>query len=348
MQHGYIVSSSSPILFRLFPAACLVLALSHPAAVNSALAANGIVDGETVSIETVQIEGLIHTKQETILRLLPRSLPAEFSRDEVEEFERRVRNLSLFDRMQVTRDGPIVTVDVQEKITLAPILNFTSGTSVKDLNATVGLVEYNLFGTGTQLGGQFNYSQRGPNVDLWLSQHALEPERWAKEIKGSYNVNGIRFADSASTWTRNRIGSELELKGPYRYGSPLRYEVLLKFYRELIDDEQGAQRPPDGYYVGVVPELTWDKYHWHDLVPSGYRIALELRPGFFFGANQQRHEAELRYLQGIPLASTTVLMINSVAEAVNKSGNPNHSLLIGSITGVRGLSVNLYRNRAQA
>ena len=219
---------------------------------------------------------------------------------------------------------------------------------MKDLNATVGLVEYNLFGTGTQLGGQFNYSQRGPNVDLWLSQHAYEPGRWAKEIKGSYNVNGIRFADSASTWTRNRIGTELELKGPYQYGSPLRYEVVVKVYRELIGDEKGAQRPPDGYYVGVIPEVTWDKYHWHDLVPSGYRIALALRPGFFFGANQQRHEAELSYLQGIPLASNTVLMINSVAEAVNHAGNPNHSLLIGSIAGVRGLSDNLYRNRAQA
>jgi len=336
------------MLFRLFLAFCLVFALSHPAEINSALAANGITDGETVSIETVQIEGLIHTKQETILRLLPRSLPAEFTRAEVEEFERRVQNLSLFDRVQVTRDSRNLTVDVQEKFTLAPILNFTSGTSIKDLNATLGLVEYNLFGTGTQLGGQFNYSQRGPNVDLWLSQHAYEPERWAKEIKGSYNVNGIRFADSASTWTRNRIGSELELKGPYRYGSPLRYEVVVKFYRELIEDEKGAQLPPDGYYVGVIPEVTWDKYHWHDLVPSGYRIALVLRPGFFFGANQQRHEAELNYLQGIPLASTTVLMINSVAEAVNNSGNPNHSLLIGSIAGVRGLSDSLYRNRAQA
>jgi hypothetical protein len=275
-------------------------------------------------------------------------LPAEFTRAEVEEFERRVQNLSIFDRVQVTRAGQNVTVDVQEKITLAPILNFTSGTSVKDLNATVGLVEYNLFGTGTQLGGQFNYSQRGPNVDLWLSQHAYEPGRWAKEIKGSYNVNGIRFADSTSTWTRNRIGSELELKGPYNYGSPLRYEVLLKFYRELVEDEKGSHFPPDGYYVGVIPEVTWDKYHWHDLVPSGYRIALALRPGFFFGANQQRHEAELRYLQGIPLASTTVLMINSVAESVNNAGNPNHSLLIGSIEGVRGLSDSLYRNRAQA
>ena len=348
MRHGYIVSSSSYILFRLFLAFYLVFALSHPAAVTSAWAANGIADGETVWIDTVHIEGLIHTKQETILRLLPRSVPAEFTRAEMEEFERRVQNLSLFDRVQVTRDGSIVTVDVEEKVTLAPILKFTSGASVKDLSATVGIVEYNLFGTGTQLGGQFNYSERGPNVDLWLSQHAFEPGRWAKEIKGFYNVNGIRFADSTSNWTRNRIGTELELKGPYQYGSPLRYEVVVKFYRELIDDEKGAQRPPEGYYVGVIPELTWDKYHWHDLVPSGYRIALALRPGFFFGANQQRHEAELNYLHGIPLGSTTVLMINSVAEAVNNSGNPNHSLLIGSIAGVRGLSDNLYRNRAQA
>lgn len=41
-------------------------------------------------------------------------------------------------------------------------------------------------------------------------------------------------------------------------------------------------------------------------------------------------------------------MLNSVAEAVTNSGNPNHSLLIGSISGIRGLSDNLYRNRAQA
>ena len=83
----------------------------------------------------------------------------------------------------------------------------------------------------------------------------------------------------------------------------------MKFYRELISEESGAQRPPDGYYVGVIPEVTWDKYHWHDLVPSGYRFALELRPESFFGANQQRHEFKFRYLQGIPLAFATVLMI---------------------------------------
>jgi hypothetical protein len=124
--------------------------------------------------------------------------------------------------------------------------------------------------------------------------------------------------------------------------------VVLELYREFIEHDQPGPRQPDGYYLGLIPELTWDQYHWHDLVPSGYRIAWELKPGYFFGANQERYEAKLRYLHGLPLGPMSVVMINTVAEAVNASGNPNHSLLLGSITGVRGLPDNLYRNQAQA
>ncbi|BFU96250.1 MAG: hypothetical protein NTNFB02_29720 [Nitrospira sp.] len=304
---------------------------------------------EKIRIERIRVEGLLHTKEETIVRLLPRRIPAEFTQEEMKEFERRIRNLSLFDHVSVTISGGETLISVQEKLTLAPIFNFTSGSSLKDLNATVGLVEYNLFGNATQLGGQFNYSQRGPNVDLWISEHAFRPDRWAKEIKGSYNVNGIRFADSTASWTRNRFGGEFELKGPYTYGSPLRYEVVLKVYHEQMHEFQGSGlEPPDGTYVGIIPEFAWDRYHWHDLVPWGYRLILELKPGYFFGSNQARLEGELRYLQGLPLGPMTVFMINGVAEAVNTTGNPNHSLLIGSITGVRGLSDNLYRTHAQS
>lgn len=310
-------------------------------------AGNGTVEVAPIYIEETRVSGLIHTKEETIWRLLPRPVPGQFTQAELAEFERRIRNLSLFDRVVVAIQDHHVVVDVHEKMTLSPILTFTSGTSVKDLNATGGLVEYNLGGTATQLGGQFSYSQRGPNVDVWLSQHAFQSDRFAKELKGFYYSNGIRFADSATSWTRNRIGTEIEIKGPYAYGSPLRYEVVLEAYRELVDDQK-TTAPRNGYYVGIAPEIIWDRYHWHDLVPKGYRVTLELRPGYFLGASEPRHEARVRYLQGIPVASTTVFMINGVAEAVNNSGNPNHSLLLGSITGVRGLSDNLYRNRAQA
>jgi hypothetical protein len=298
-----------------------------------------------VTVGTIEIRGLVRTKEETIRALLPRPTPAEYTRAELAEFERRIRNLSLFDHVEVAILDHRVLVEVHEKFTLSPLISFTSGSTAKDLNATAGLAEYNLSGTGTQLGAQFNYSQRGPNVDIWLSQHSFQPDRFAKELKGFYNNNGIRFADSPRSWTRNRIGAEFEVKGPYAYGSPLRYEVVLEVYRELVDD--GPTRPPNGYYVGIAPEFAWDKYHWHDLVPKGYRVTLELRPGYFLGANQQRHEGRLRYLQGVPLGPSSVFMMNGVAEAVNNSGNPNHSLLIGSIAGVRGLSDNLYRNLTQ-
>lgn len=337
------LSRSARVLFLPVILSCAMVITIHAVMAHPALAEDG-----AISINRLEISGLMHTETDTIQQLLPRPIPSQFTRAEVEEFERRIRNLSLFDRVKVATHDGTMAVDVQEKFTLSPIVSFTSGTSVKDLNATAGLVEYNLGGTGTQIGGQFNYSQRGPNVDVWISEHAYRPDRWAKEVKGSYSSNGIRFSDSTATWTRNRIGGEFELKGPFAYGSPLRYEVVAKIYRELVQDQTGTgARPPDGYYVGLIPEVTWDRYHWHDLVPSGYRIALELRPGYFFGANQPRHEARLRYLQGIPLTPMTVLMINTVAEAVNNSRNPNHSMLMGSIAGVRGLSDNLYRNRAQ-
>jgi len=294
----------------------------------------------------VSIGGLGRTQEQTIWSLLPRPVPGRFTHAELAEFERRIRNLSLFDHVTVIRHEHDLVVEVQEKFTLSPILSFTSGTTAKDFNATGGLIEYNLGGTGTQLGGQFNYSQRGPNVEVWLSQHSFQPDRFAKELKGFYAVNGIRFPDSVNAWTRNRFGGEVEIKGPYAYASPLRYEVVLEVYRESIDDSVSI-RPPDGYYVGIAPEFSWDRYRWHDLVPSGYRITMELRPGYFLEANQPRHEGRLRYIHGLPLGPMTVFMVNGMAEAVNNSKNSNHSLLLGSIQGVRGLSDNLYRNRAQ-
>ncbi len=208
-----------------FFCATFVLPLVSPLMVS---ADNGAVDPEPIFIGETQVNGLINTKEATIWKLLPRPVPGRFTQAELAEFERRIRNLSLFDHVVVTIQASRLAVEVHEKFTLSPILSFTSGTSVKDLNATGGLVEYNLGGTGAQLGAQFSYSQRGPNLDVWLAQHAFQPDRFAKELKGFYYSNGIRFADSVASWARNRIGTELELKAPYAYGSPLRYVIVLE------------------------------------------------------------------------------------------------------------------------
>ena len=149
-----------PLMLRYLLVLCVFPVTSARAA--SAVQANS--DLGPVLIEYTRVRGLIHTKEATIWALLPRPTPARFTNAELAEFERRIRNLSLFDHVDVAaRDGGLV-VNVKEKFTLSPIVSFTSGTTVRDLNATAGVVEYNLGGSGTHLGGQFNYSQRGPNA----------------------------------------------------------------------------------------------------------------------------------------------------------------------------------------
>ncbi len=292
------------------------------------------------------VTGIIHTKPETILELLPRPVPDHFNDQEVKEFERRVRNLAIFDAVQVSVVDQVLVVVVREKFTLAPIVNFSTGKTNQDIDVTAGAGEYNIGGEATKLAAIFRYNQRRPNFELAMAQHSFHPTRWAKEANLFLASSAFRFQDSSAGWHRDRLGGELEWKSPYRYGSPLRYEIVLRAYREFIADAS-IQAPPSGYFIGIAPELIWDRYHWHDLVPSGYRLTLELRPGYFLGPNQNRHEGRLRYLQGVPLGQQTVLMLNGVAEAVN-AGNVNHSVLIGSQAGVRGLADNLYRNRAQS
>jgi len=124
-------------LLSVCVACCLIVLSVHEGSV--ATAADGLADAGTVFVETVDISGLIHTKPETLVRLLPRPLPASFTKAEIEEFERRIRNLSLFDLVRVGREGDRLTLAVQEKITLAPIVGFTSGSSLQDVNATLGL-----------------------------------------------------------------------------------------------------------------------------------------------------------------------------------------------------------------
>ena len=116
-------------------------------------------------------------RQQACRELLPHPIPGRFTRAELREFERRIRNLSLFDRVLVTTQGEALRVDVREKITLAAILEFTSGRTFKDTSVTAGIVEYNIGGTGTQLGAEFGYSQRGPNAEIWLTQHSYHPTR---------------------------------------------------------------------------------------------------------------------------------------------------------------------------
>lgn len=298
----------------------------------------------SVELTGVVIDGNTRTREVTFLELLPRPLPDRYTRAEVAEFERRVRNLSLFDDVSVALEGSALHVRVREKTTIAPIVELSTGKTLRDSSGKLGVVEYNLLGRAIELGGSLAYSSRGPQLEAWIMEHSFRPRRWNFELETFFVGSELRFEGHDTTWQRTRAGAELSLKAPYTYRSPLRYEQLLTAYREVLTFVEGAGPiPRDGVYLGVGSELTWDRYRFHDLVPGGWLATLEARPGVFVGPAEPRHEARLTSKGSVPLGPWTALVVRGVFEAAN-GGNVNHSALIGSQRGVRGLPDTLYRS----
>lgn len=329
---------------RLLVACLALLGLALPCRAHADVDA-----ARSYEVDELVSEGLGRTAPDTLTELLPRSLPTVMQGTEVIEFRRRVKNLALFDQVDVEPAGRKLVVRVRRKITIAPIVDFSSGKTLADSKVTLGAVEHDIDGHATRLGGKASYSERGLNFSAWLHEHVYRARRWAREQEVHYAGSGVRFegADAANSWQRNRIGGKLEFISPSLYTTHWRYEFQLNAYHEVLTAANGPSQPQDGTYVGTTSELVYDRYTWNDLTPKGFRTSIELRPGIFLGAAEPRHELRIKILAGLPLGEQTALMFNSNISAVN-AGNPNHSVLIGSQAGVRGLPDSLYRSRSQA
>jgi len=325
----------------------LVFAVVLAGSLRAAMAHAEVDPARSYVVEAVRSEGLERTAPETITELLPRAVPTTLTGVEIIELRRRIKNLALFDEVSVEPAGTTLLVRVRRKFTISPIFDLSTGRTLADTKVTLGAVEHDIDGHGSRLGGKASYGERGLNFTVWLYEHPYRPQRWAREQEIYYAGSGFRFegADAPYKWHRNRFGAELEFLSPSLYSTKWRYELQLNAYQETLTIAQGPSQPRDGTYLGTTSELIYDRYTWNDLTPTGFRTSLELRPGVFVGPAQPRHQIRLKAIAGIALGARTVVMLNVNADAVN-AGNPNHSTLVGSQAGVRGLPDALYRNRA--
>lgn len=316
--------------------------------VTTAAASPEIDASSSFEVEHLDIEGNAGTAPETFRELLPRPLPTRMTGAEVIEFRRRVKNLALFDAVELEPTPRGLRLRVRHKASISPIVDLSTGKTLRDSKVTLGAVEHDIDGHATRVGGKASYGERGLNFAVWLHQHPYRPRRWAIESEVYYAGAGFRFDEAAggARWHRNRFGGELEGLSPALYGTQLRYEIKLNAYVERVTVLEG-RAPPDGTYVGVSSELTYDRYTFHDLTPSGFRVWLEGRPGVFIGPGQARHEARFKVKVALAIAEYTGFVGFSSTSLLN-AGNPNHSALVGSQQGVRGLPDALYRNRAQS
>ena len=299
-------------------------------------------------LDSIEVQGLKRTKKSAISDLLPHPLPAEYSESDIQEFSRRVKNLRLFDRVKIRVEQSQLVVDVRPKVTLAPIIDLSTGKTLLDSKLTLGLIEHNIDGKASRLFGEVSYKQRGFNFSLGYAQNPYVPTRWAQEYIVSYTGAGFRFEEDNKDWVRHRLGGLAEIISPLAYSHGLQLEfALIPYYEWNVSDEEATEvAPPRGMYLGGLAELIYDAYKWDDLAPEGLKMVFELRPGYF-SAGELRGEARFKLLASKALNERTALMIYQHIAVVN-SGNANHSLLLGSQHGVRGLSDSFYRNVAHS
>lgn len=311
---------------------------------------------QAANITTLRVEGARRTRLGTLEALLPQPLPAELLGAQLREFERRVRNLGIFDAVDLKVDASTLVLKVREKFTLSPTLEFSSGATALDSYALVGATEYNLLGTASALSVFASWEQRGLNGVVGFSQHPYARERWGVDLTAYFTSADFRFAhedipqDGAVArdgWLRHQAGLDAMWKLPFTYEGSFRVALGAFALREWVSRVADVRAPQTGVWTGLAAIAEADLYSFHDLVPWGWRSTFEVYPSLLLPSGQPRPEVIWTTLFAKPLWKQAVITGRTKASGV-WGGNVNHSMLLGSLEGVRGLADAFYRNRAQA
>lgn len=300
------------------------------------------------SVDHVVWRGLDRTRPSTLDELLPRATPAVYTAAELAELERRIRNLEVFDNVEMRVEDRTLFVNLREKWTLVPEFDLATGTTIRDLYVLLGATEHNFLGVASSLGVNAYHEQRGFGFYLAYEEHVYRRNRWALAAEASYETAEYRFGDGAS-WAAREVVLYPWTTSPPLGSDHARLELGLRYAHQKVREFEGPSRPEDGHTLGVSAMLTWDQYEWHDLAPGGFRAGLCFTPGVFIGDGplRERGRVDFEVAASLPFTQYTALVSQVVGSGVSL-GHPNFSVLIGSAEGVRGLEDAWYFNWAQA
>jgi hypothetical protein len=345
----------------------LVLALGLSTATARAQEApSPAAEGATVTrggcITRLDLAPLRRLRPAVVNDLLPRPLPTCLTEAEVNEFERRLWSLNLFDDVSVTRTPDGLRVALREKWTIIPNADFSTSAQLRDGFYFLSVSEYSFLGRAMELGAALGWAERAPGFDVWLSEHTQNARRVSVEAGvGSWGSTYL-FEGRDEPWSMRRSAVGIGLRQRFRYGSSLRVAWGLSGYHEQSAGPLPAGLSTSGQFAGASVRITLDRYTWNDTVPSGLRLAAQLTPGLFVAQRdgdrvlEQRHSLTAQALGALKLSSRAVLMVNAVVEATNP-GHPHHSVLVGNVPqwrhigligGIRGLADNVFRNHFHA
>jgi hypothetical protein len=298
----------------------------------------------------LEVVGTKRLRREVVEDLLPGPSPVCVTDDELNEIDRRLWALELFDDVTVAREGHLLRVTLREKWTLIPSVDLATSRTLIDTFVFASLSEYNFLGRAMEVSGFAMWSERSPSFVLSWS----EPKTRARGVSFQADFGSVGssvfFDGTEFEWTRRWWGARFGVRAPFWYTSQWRFSAVLDVSHERSTGTLPAGVRTEGVNLGAVFSGVWDHYEWHDLAPHGTRLSLEIAPYVFVTARDvtQRHGAQASVLTAFQFGPRTALLISGTAGVV-WWGDPNNAMLLGNVSqggGVRGLPDNIYRTAA--
>src|SRR5690349_18490799 len=161
-----------------------------------------VAQGRPCQVTRLELEGFSKLEPAVVYELLPRDPPACFDDVELQEFERRLWALQVFDSVEVRlgEDGAL-RVKVREKWTLIPGGDFAIGPSFIDSYFLVYATESNLFGRAQGLYVSAAYSERQVRGEISWWEHEQAARRLTFGASAYHIGSDIFFDDPTFWWT---------------------------------------------------------------------------------------------------------------------------------------------------
>jgi len=306
------------------------------------------VAAKAAPAHVVTLKGLSRTRAETVLELLPRAPPAVYTELELEEFQRRLWNLGIFDLVQVRHTDRGIEVELREKWTLIPVPDFSTASTWKDTYVALSVSEYNFLGRAMLLTASVWHETRGWNGAVSLNEHAYHSRGGAWGMALEFASAELVFEESPDAWARRGGAALISWQAPLPHDSHTAYQIALGYAYEHNIDSQTRYKPHNGHQVHAELTVNWESLRASDVAPHGIQAKLTLAPGGFFNLREPmpRIGAEGSLLAAWAITGETALMAQLVVTAASR-GNANYSNLLGSVDGVRGLRDAIYHTWLQ-
>jgi hypothetical protein len=298
----------------------------------------------------LDVVGIKRLRRDVVEDLLPGPAPLCLTDEQLEEVDRRLWTLGLFDDVKVERDGAVLRVTLREKWTLIPTVDVATSRTLVDSFFFLSLTEFNFLGRAMEVSGFAMWSERSPSFALSWSEPSTRARAFSFQADVSSIGSALFFEDSEFAWTRRWWSGRFGVRAPFWYGTQWRLSATLDVSYERSTGTLPVGVRTEGVNVGVLLGAVWDQFEWHDLVPHGTRVSLEAAPYLFVTARDvtQRHGAQASVLAAFKFGPRTAVLLAGTA-AASWWGDPNNAMLLGNVSqggGVRGLPDNLYRTAA--